>query len=406
MGKFSVTAWLYPILLGAASLYSMPLFAEVALSSPVDCQREISLHCGKTPSALIDNRARLWVVFEQADRIYISQSEDMGQTYSLPVAVNKQPEPIYTNGENRPKIAMGSKGEIYLSWTLKTAGRYTGDIRFSRSLDGGKNFTDPVTINNDGLLTSHRFDALQVSESGHIYIAWLDKRDQSAAKKQHINYTGAALYFAVSEDAGASFADNYRVANNSCECCRIASETYADNEVVVFWRHIFDGGMRDHAYAVLKANGESDFDRATVDNWQLDACPHHGPDMAAAIEETDYHMVWFSNGDQHKGIYYQRQNLTTGVKLFEYLVDASTGASHPQVASHNDKVVIAWKSFDGETMRISLISSVDNGQTWSDAVYPLQTKGSSDHPALIESNTGLFLAWHTQEEGYRFVALD
>ena len=52
---------------------------------------------------------------------------------------------------------------------------------------------------------THRFDALAVSPSGRIYVAWVDKRDLIAAKKTQKLYDGAAIYYAVSDDSGASF---------------------------------------------------------------------------------------------------------------------------------------------------------------------------------------------------------
>lgn len=351
------------------------------------------------------------MVFEQGGRVYFSISKDLGATYSPAVAVNDQPGKIYAKGENRPKIAIGQQGEIYVSWTKKTEGMYTGDIRFSRSLDGGKTFEKPYTVNNDGLLASHRFDALQVAESGKVYIVWLDKRDQVAVRKEGGQYTGAALYFAVSKDSGASFVENYKVADNSCECCRIAVAPHKDDEVAVLWRHIFPDSIRDHAGAILKPDGRSTYSRATFDNWQIRACPHHGPDMIAANEaghsqpmehESRYHMVWFSSSAEHKGIYYALQNLQTGERSQFYSVDSSASASHPQIAAGQQKLYIAWKFFDGESTKIRLISSQQQGASWIDQGMILSTRNGSDHPQLIESETGdVYLAWHTSDEGYR-----
>mgnify|MGYP003344883948 CR=1 FL=1 len=36
------------------------------------------------------------------------------------------------------------------------------------------------------------------------------------------SYRGAALYYAVSSDAGATFAGDFKAADHTCECCRIA----------------------------------------------------------------------------------------------------------------------------------------------------------------------------------------
>jgi len=380
----------------------------------LNCDDTVHVNCGNTPSTFIGEEQKLWVVFEQHGHVYFTLSNDLGITYSPPVVVNEQPEKIYTNGENRPKIAKGKQGEIYISWAKKTEGMYTGEIRFSRSLDGGKTFQKPFTVNNDGLLTSHRFDALQVTESGKVYLAWLDKRDQVAVRKSGGKYSGAALYFAVSDDFGATFVENYKVADNSCECCRIATATYGQDDVVVLWRHIFPESIRDHGFALLKPNGDSTYSRATVDNWKINACPHHGPDMVPASDSVDqidteknslYHMVWFSNGTEHKGIYYGLHDLKTSNQSQIYSVDASASASHPQVENNGQSLYVAWKLFDGERMHIRLITSSDQGQTWEDKGVVLSTDNRSDHPLLITSGQKTYLAWHTTDEGYRVKAL-
>ena len=66
----------------------------------------------------------------------------------------------------------------YVSWTKRSPERFSGDIRFSRSIDQGKSFSPAQTINDDGLVTSHRFDALLTDHRGDVYLAWLDKRDR------------------------------------------------------------------------------------------------------------------------------------------------------------------------------------------------------------------------------------
>ncbi|MFT6287597.1 MAG: hypothetical protein ACJA09_002351 [Alcanivorax sp.] len=393
-----------------------------------DCEIENHVDCGNTPSAIFfgndqSTGPQLLVVFAQNDQVFFTTSSDKGSTYTAPVAVNKIPEAIYITGENRPKIDVGAQGEIYISWTHKTNGRHTGNIRFSRSLDKGKTFSKPAIINNDGLLTSHRFDSIHVTKSGNVYISWLDKRDQVAAREAGSEYVGAALYFAVSDDSGKNFLNpkaikNHRVADSSCECCRIAIESHGADNAAVVWRHIFDKNTRDHAYAVLKEDGSSVWGRATVDNWQINACPHHGPDLAldySSESRGQYHMVWFSNGSDHKGIYYGRHNFSEGGDSQVYSVDSNPSASHPQIATvatkmqglieYGEEVYIAWKTFDGKKTHIMLAHSNDNGISWMHKGSAVSTTGNSDHPFLLTDHFNMYLAWHTEEEGYRVKAI-
>ena len=374
--------------------------------SYANCEQEqVSVHCGKTPTSIFDHQGQLWTTFTQNNFVYVSHSDDNGQRYSSPIKVNQAPQSIYSNGENRPKIQLDNDNNIFVSWTEKTPGRFTGDIRFSRSIDGGHHFEPIKTINDDGLPIGHRFDALTVTPSGLVYIAWLDKRDSAAAKKTGQDYAGISLYYSVSTDHGATFSTNIKAAEHTCECCRIAIENNGDQNATVMWRHIFSGGIRDHAIATLTPTRASNINRATVDEWKTDACPHHGPDIDNSSHGLT-HLAWFSNGVLHKGIYYGtfQNNSNTTTNIIE--VDTSPQASHPQVKQFNNIVWLAWKTFEDNQSRIKIRQSLDKGIHWSKPTIVASTSGNSDHPFLINNANNIFLAWQTSDEGLRLIPLD
>jgi hypothetical protein len=364
----------------------------------------ISIHCGSAPSATFDQDERLWVTFVQNQHVYVSSSDDYGQTYSSPVKVNPIAEDVEYNGENRPKIIVDATSKnIFVSWTQKTSPRFTGEIRFSRSTDAGKTFSAPRTINDDGLFTGHRFESLFLTKSGHLYLTWVDKRDLQASIARGEDYSGAAIYYAVSTDQGASFSDNYRVANHSCECCRIAIAPRGSENVAILWRQIFAETTRDHAIAVLTPNGEiTDMGRASYDEWQINACPHHGPAMIQSTQADDYHMSWFSNGDLHQGIYYARYSFNEKKPQHVFQVDGQAGAGHPYIAEHGGTLYLIWKGFDGQSTKLNLIKSTNNGASWTSPEILFTTAQSSDYPLIISGKNGLYLSWHTQEIGYVF----
>ena len=85
---------------------------------------------------------------------------------------------------------------------------------------------------------------------GRVVVAWIDKRDLIAAVTAKAPpYRGAAIYYALSDDRGATFRDDTKLADHSCECCRIALVPHADGSVTALWRHIFAPNIRDHALA-------------------------------------------------------------------------------------------------------------------------------------------------------------
>ena len=362
----------------------------------------ISVHCGGAPSAVFGDDGKLWVTFVQDMHVYVSSSSDEGLSWSEPVQVNAEPEDTEFNGENRPKIVV--RGDtVLLSWTTKTSANYTGEIRFARSTDGGKTFEAPRTMNDDGLVTGHRFDSLMLAEDDTLYLTWIDKRDLDAAIERNENYPGAAIYYTVSRDLGESFTRNFRVSHHSCECCRIAMAPHGESDMAILWRQIYDDTIRDHGIAVLTPDGDVEgLNRATVDDWHINACPHHGPTMVQADAEGQFHLAWFSAGNIHSGIHYGMYDLALGETTQIMPVDAVPGAGHPSLARHDGVLYIVWKGFDGMGTQLRLMTSTDEGSSWSKARTLYTTEQASDHPLLVTSADGVWLSWLTAEHGYMF----
>ena len=131
--------------------------------------------------AAFDTKGVLWAVHKVSGHIAVSRSEDRGLTWLNPVLVTPAPEPTDTGGDARPKIALGPAGEIYVTWTKPLAKPYTGEIKFARSLDGGRTVSAPFVVHRDRQEITHRFDALAVTARGQVVVAWIDKRDLVAA---------------------------------------------------------------------------------------------------------------------------------------------------------------------------------------------------------------------------------
>lgn len=374
------------------------------------CQEPNALpspHCGRVPTLVfgegINGSRLLYVAFSQNGHIYLSVSRDNGQTFDSPRVVNSKPELIYDDGENRPKIVLKGNNEIFVSWTHKTEGRYAGDVRFARSLDGGETFEKPLTINSDRALISHRFDSMSMDAEGRLYLVWIDKRDQANAVANKQTYLGAALYYAVSEDSGASFSPDRKLVDNSCECCRIAVDRDQHGQVVALWRHVFAGNIRDHAIAILPPHetaAMSVVPRATHDEWMIEGCPHHGPDLSIDAK-NNAHMAWFTQGKNQQGLLYGQYDFITQRSHTISIIERSAGASRPQVKALNGSIYVMWKQFDGKEMVLTIRQSKDGGKTWGAGQQLATTLNASDHPDWVVDKTSLYASWHTQSEGLR-----
>ncbi len=356
------------------------------------------------PTAMFDDSGTLWVTWVEDSH---ARSEDRGSTFSPGVRVTQAPEPIDANGDARPKVAIGQDGEVFVAWTRTGTRPYTGDIRFARSMDGGRTFSAPRVINDDGLAIGHRFETLAVNALGDVFLVWIDKRDLDAAQAAKEEYAGAALYYSWSTDAGHTFTANTKIKDNICECCRIAVEFEEGRWPVLMWRDVLEGSIRDHRVLRFLSRDEIlPFGRVAVDNWQVEACPHHGPGLAIDSEGT-YHAVW-ATGDSPRGPGSFYAQSPDGGRTFS----EPTPIGSPETLGHADvvalgrRVAVAWKQRSPEGRTAILIrSSVDGGLTWTEPAEVARTSGGSDHPLLLSDGRELFLSWHTTDEGFRLVPL-
>lgn len=373
-----------------------------------ECQKPAALpspHCGRTPTTVFGTNGALYVVFSQHGHIYLTTSSDQGKTFRSPTVVNLIPELIYDDGENRPKIILGKSAEVFISWTHKTPGRYSGDVRFARSLDGGKTFDTPKTINSDRAIISHRFETMTIGQQGQLFLIWIDKRDKDKAEKNNREYAGTSLYYAVSSNSGESFQPNRKLVDHSCECCRIALDNDSSGRVVALWRHVYPVNLRDHAISYLDPDTPPIKGmpvRASDDGWQIDGCPHHGPDLSMDNKDRA-HLAWFTQGKKNKGLMYGRFNFSEGKTRLIKSIDNSASASRPQVEVIDNNVFLMWKRFNGKQMDLLISSSADEGKTWSQPETIATTENGSDHPDWVRHNRRLFASWHTQSEGLRLI---
>ena len=341
-------------------------------------------------AATFGDDGRLWLARVVGGHVVISHAAE-GAAFSEPVVVNAVAEPISADGEARPRIAVVGR-RVHVSWTSPLPQPFAGHIRHAVSTDGGRHFAEPATVNDDRQPITHRFNAMLADAEG-VTIAWIDKRDAVG----QAGYRGAAIYTARSADAGRSFAPNRKLADHGCECCRLALAADRDGTPVVLWRHIFGANVRDFALARL---GEP-LRRASEDGWAIDACPHHGG--ALAIDRHGgRHLAWFTGADQSPGLHYRRID---GERMTPPLPfgDPGAQAGHPAVAVDGDRVVLAWRQYDGRQNRILAMRSPDRGDTWGAPVVLAASVGATDDPLLLVGRGAIWLAWHTADQGVRLI---
>jgi hypothetical protein len=363
------------------------------------------LRCASKVTPVFGQDGTLWLAWMAGGQVSIASSKDAGRTFSTPVQVTQGQPNLDWGPDARPKIALDRSGNIAVAFSVFRDKAFNGQVLYTRSADGGKTFAppQPITDNNE----SQRFEALGFDADGTVFAAWLDKRNRVPVQQEGKKYDGAGLFFATSKDGGATYSQAQMAFDNTCECCRLGlAFDHAGHPVVVF-RNIFGGGVRDHAivtFVDLKKPGE--LYRVSQDDWQIAACPHHGPSLAIGPSGT-YHVTWYTNGKVRKGLFYAQS--TDGGKAFSDPMPigrADKAPSRPFVIAGPQGTAIVWKEFDGEKTSVNLMTSADDGKTWSQPRSISSTKDSSDHPLLVSDGRQYYLSWMTKADGYRLQSIE
>jgi hypothetical protein len=346
----------------------------------------------------------LWLARATADRVVVVKSNDLGRTFSPPVPVTPEPVNLDWGPDARTHIAVDPKGNLIVTFAIFQDQRFNGRAFFARSTDNGASFSRPQPLTAD--TTSQRFETAAIAPDGRVFATWLDKRNVATARAAGRSYPGAALAYAWSDD-GTSFGKTSIALDNTCECCRLGIAFAGSGRPAIAFRNIFEGSIRDHAVVTFKdATTPGPLRRVSVDDWKLEACPHHGPSLAIAPDGS-YHVAWFTDGKARKGLFYARaDSADSAFGPPRALSSPDRQPARPYVLADGRALHLVWKEFDGTKAQVRWQVSRDGGRGWSEARTVADTDDASDHPLLVAYGGRVYLSWLTKAQGYRLIPLE
>jgi hypothetical protein len=385
----------------------VPFAALVVLASTASAQHQHAKP-GAAPEAFTAAPAfaadgTLWLVRPMVDRVAVLRSSDLGKTFSSPVMVTPEPMNLDWGPDARARIAVDPKGGLVVTFGIFQDKNFNGRAYFARSTDGGATFTRPRPITSD--TTSQRFEVAGVDPAGRVFAAWLDKRNIAKARAAGRAYPGAALAYAW-ENGEADFGNTSIALDNTCECCRLGVAFAGAARPAVVFRNIFPGSVRDHGVITFRDPATpGPVQRVSVDDWKIEACPHHGPSLAIAPDGS-YHVAWFTDGAARKGLFYARaDSADAAYSAPRPLSKPDHQPSRPYLLANGAALHLVWKEFDGNKVVVRWQVSHDSGRNWSDARTVAETEDASDHPLLVADRLHTYLSWLTKNEGYRLIPL-
>lgn len=241
-------------------------------------------------------------------RIWFSRSSNEGQSWSTPVAVTPEGEPLRLHPESSPMLVADDRGRVGISYStsVEIEGRQfpASDLRFVRSTDGGATWGEAVTVNDDTAdgPGSHAFFSVTQGVTGSLFAAWLDSRPGAEAiDPGEPEGHDASIHLARSEDFGVSWGPNLSQWSRVCPCCRTSVVVDPNGSVFASFRKHYPGQIRDAVIARLDGPPV----RLHQDDWEQDSCPHSGPPLALSRDGT-LRMAWFTGAEGRAGVYFRQ----------------------------------------------------------------------------------------------------
>lgn len=372
--------------------------AEAPEFSPALGPKYMTVHNVKNvvgPSVQIDEQGYVsaaWVEEDKETRaILFARSEQPGGPLGKPVRVNQPNENPYYRQESPALVVRGD--EVFISWSLThpkmTPDKpFSGELRLSRSSDGGRTFASSILVNDDGQVIAHSFDAIRAAPDGVLHLAWIDGRE---GKKE------PGTFVARSTDQGRTISKNFKVDDNTCVCCRTSIAMSAEGVVYVAWRKIFDGNIRETVVARSTDDGQT-FSAPVVvgnDRWVYQACPHR-PASLGVDQSGRLYVVWYTEGaDETPAIYvaYSDDQGKTFSEKRQLNRSKGTFPDHPQMAVDTDgRIIVIWEEQSPVRREIVMSHSLDRGRSFS-APRKLNEKNGQTPTIAVNQQGTVVMGW-------------
>lgn len=196
------------------------------------------------PDIEIDDNGIIYVVWEQKIdgnySILFSKSLDGGNIWTPSKKVDDEP----TAKQRMPSIALDAMNNIYVVWrnsSQKDADIYSEfDLYFSKSTNGGDNFTQSIPITND-IIEDQCQPSIAVNDEGKIFITWLEQQEFPTSENS------CDIYLVNSTDGGNTFSPKQKINN-----CPSFSSVYTPSNVITV--------RGNHAFIVWQDDRKGDWD--------------------------------------------------------------------------------------------------------------------------------------------------
>jgi len=339
-------------------------------------------------------------------RVWFARSRDRGVTWSIPVAVSPPGEPLLLDLDSSPIVVCDDEHHVGIGWSTAVypPGRleHTGDVRFARSMDGGRTWDAVSTVNDDAANgpSRHSHQGFAVYPDGSLLAAWLDDRPGSERLDADVSEgVDASIYVARSLDFGAHWGPNSAQWSRACRGCRVAVAVDLMMRPLLSFRKHFPGQIRD----VMIARPDGPSARLFDDHWVAPGEPSAGASLVLSRDGT-LRSVWYTGALGREGVWF-RQDLPELLDSTASPIALIHAARDPVINADLGKAGMSGSliACDADTTGASAVMLVRVASTGRQVVESIVVPGSegAHYPCVGSVNTRryAFVAWTDRHDG-------
>lgn len=176
---------------------------------------------GDQPTVAVSDD-NIYVAWDRGAEIVFTRSIDGAITFETPRMIYQN-----VNGADEAQIAAGTNA-IHLTWHIGIPPDGNTDVLYTRSLDNGLTFTNPINISNSPNMGSDNAQVATNSNGKDIYFVWVESTPGGDVSQ---------VFFIASHNSGANFLPRkiLQTGNPAVDLSRVATNSNG-NVVSVAWR--------------------------------------------------------------------------------------------------------------------------------------------------------------------------
>ena len=315
----------------------------------------------RSPDVFIDEDGiihTVWVDFRDDSHVYYSRSEDGGESFGSNIKVSSQ---AGVRGERQQgPVVYARDGHIYVTWN-NTEGDV--NIYISHSDDDGQSWSERLQVNQDEP-ENQFFQDMAVDSEGRVFVTWMEfphglRKPGYIVARSENNAESFDNYIMVNEGAPGEVCDccSPDITIDEQDRIFVSWRNNDDNIRDTYMARSDNNGDSFEEPVNVYAN-----------NWRLNACPSTGPSIRVAGDKVyvawingseNVWRVWFGVSDDGGESF-------NDARVLRHDEDADVRQNFPEIALGNDgDVWVTWQDNRNGGNDIFTSLSRDYGESFS-----------------------------------------